>query len=82
MDNLYRSTTGFLINKQVVEVKRDKNKVLKEIEFFSKICGNCILCGGVVIIMLLSMGGLRELRQKSMTSTDRGEISETIFFKL
>lgn len=34
--NLYRSSTGFLINKQGVEVKLDKEKVRKEMEFFQK----------------------------------------------
>lgn len=35
-DNLYRSSAGFLINKQAVAVKLDKSKVLKEIDFFQK----------------------------------------------
>lgn len=35
-DNLYRSSTGFLINKSGVEVKLDKDKVRKEMEFFQK----------------------------------------------
>lgn len=34
--NLYRSNAGFLINKQAVAVKLDKNKVLKEMDFFSR----------------------------------------------
>lgn len=36
LDNLYRSSAGFLINRQGVEVKLHKDKVRKEMEFFQK----------------------------------------------
>lgn len=36
LDNLYRSDVGFLINGQAIVVKLNKNKVLKEMKFFSK----------------------------------------------
>lgn len=48
LDNLYRSSAGFFINKQAVEVKLDKDKVMKEVELFQKFVVIAYFVGGAL----------------------------------
>lgn len=65
-NNLYRSSAGFLINKQAMAVKLDKNKVMKEAEFFQKFVAIAYFVGGT----------LSPIALQEWISNLRGELNE------
>lgn len=62
---MYKSNPRFLINKQVMEIKLDKKKVLKEMEFFQK----------YVVIAYFEGGGISSISLQKWLGGLKGEIN-------